>query len=201
MDINKHFIYTIKDSYYEDFPDPYLKNNKGQTRPNYYVFEGNDKEILWLIPLSTKIEKFERIIKKRESQGKSCDVAYVCKVGSRKQAFVISDMFPVTKEYIQGEYQLNQTPYRVAIEKDIQAIEMKAIKIKELIDRGVKFVPTQPNVKIIENQLIQRLDKNPELVEDPNRVKIESAASEELIEQQRKQERRKAFLRSQKRER
>lgn len=54
----KHYIYTIKDEYFEDFPDPNLKNNKGESRPNYFVFEDDNKEILWFIPLSSRIEKF-----------------------------------------------------------------------------------------------------------------------------------------------
>ncbi|WP_260288408.1 hypothetical protein [Peribacillus aracenensis] len=29
MNPNKHYIYTIKDEYFEDFPDQNLKNNKG----------------------------------------------------------------------------------------------------------------------------------------------------------------------------
>ncbi|MBT2618983.1 MULTISPECIES: type III toxin-antitoxin system CptIN family toxin [unclassified Bacillus (in: firmicutes)] len=158
MNPNKHFIYTIKDEYFEDFPDPNLKNNKGESRPNYFVFEDDNKEILWFIPLSSRIEKFERIIDNRESKGRPCDIAHICNVGSRKQAFVIQDMFPATKDYIQKEYTVNRNPYRLVNEKDIKTIENKASRIKNLIDRGIKFMPTQPNVKEIENQLLEKLN-------------------------------------------
>ncbi|MFE7150792.1 type III toxin-antitoxin system CptIN family toxin, partial [Heyndrickxia sporothermodurans] len=156
MEINKHFIYKIKDNYYQDFPDPNLKNNKGESRPNYFVFQGKEEDILWFIPMSSKVEKFERILKDREEQGKPTDIAYVCEVGSRKQAFVIQDMFPVTREYVKEEYIVNKNPYRLVDNKDIKNIEEKALRIKNLIDKNIKFNRMQPNVKEIEKQLIKK---------------------------------------------
>jgi len=191
MNLNKHFIYKIKDNYYEDFPDPNLKNNKGESRPNYFVFEGDNKDILWFIPLSSKVEKFERIIRDRETMGKPCDIAYICNVGSRKQAFVIQDMFPVTKDYIKEEYIVNNNPYKLVDNKHIRVIEEKALRIKSLIDRNIKFLPTQANVKEIENQLINKLKNN-----DRNR-KSEKNGEEKRKDNQELELRRKAFIRRQ----
>ena len=42
--IKKHYIYTIKNEFFEDFPDPQLKS-KGDNRPNYYVFQGKEKKV------------------------------------------------------------------------------------------------------------------------------------------------------------
>ncbi|MGE7186513.1 type III toxin-antitoxin system CptIN family toxin [Peribacillus sp. NPDC006672] len=132
--------------------------NKGESRPNYFVFEGDNKEILWFIPLSSRIEKVLRII--RETQGRPCDIAHICDVGHRKQVFVIQDMFPATKDYIQQEYTVNRNPYRLVNQKDIQIVENKASRIKSLIDRGIKIMPTLPNVNQIENQLLEKLNND-----------------------------------------
>ncbi|MGG4263751.1 type III toxin-antitoxin system CptIN family toxin [Peribacillus simplex] len=195
MNPNKHYIYTIKDKYFDDFQDPYLTNNKGESRPNYFVFEDDNKEILWFIPLSSRIEKFEKIIKNREAQGRPCDIAHICNVGPRKQAFLIQNMFPATKEYIQEEYIVNRKPYRMVNEKDIQAIENKASRIKKLIDRGIKFMPTQPNVKEIENQLLEKLNND--------KLNVQKLTKEDSIENidnkdtGRKEIKRREFLRRQ----
>lgn len=157
MEIKKNHMYTIKDSYFEDHPDPYLKNNKGENRPCYFAFEGENAKVLWMVPLSSKIDKFERLIKKKEEQGKPCDVVQICKIGSKKQAFVIQDMFPVTKEYIQDEFKLNQIPYKLADERDIRTVEKKAKKIHAFHERGIKLLPTQPEVKKIEKELEKRI--------------------------------------------
>lgn len=157
MEIKKNHMYTIKDKYFEDYPDPYLKNNKGENRPCYFAFERDNEKILWMIPLSSKIDKFERLIQKKEEQGKPCDVVHICKIGSRKQAFVIQDMFPITKDYIQDEFTLNGVPYKLADERDIKTVEKKASRIHALHERGIKVLPTQPDVKKIESRLLQNL--------------------------------------------
>lgn len=113
MEIKTNHIYTIKDRYFEEFPDPYLKRNKQQNRPHYYCFNGGNSQILWLIPLSTRIKKFERLIHKRASESKDCDVVHICKIGTRKQALLIQDMLPVTKGYIDKEYIRFDTHYNV----------------------------------------------------------------------------------------
>ena len=51
-------FYIIKDSFFSDMSDPYLKGNKKQNRPHYYCFEdSNYNGIYWMIPLSSRIDK------------------------------------------------------------------------------------------------------------------------------------------------
>lgn len=160
MEIKINHMYIIKDSYYEDFPDPYLKGNKEEKRPQYFIFEGKNSEILWFVPLSSQIEKFERLICKKEAEGKPCDVVHICKIGSRKQAFVIQDMFPITKKYIKDEYKINNIPYKLVNKKDIKIIEKKANKILSLHEKGIKLMNTQPDTKAIERNLLQKINEN-----------------------------------------
>ena len=42
----------IKDKFFEDMPDPYLKGNKAGNRPHYYCFEDSSTGIYWMIPLT-----------------------------------------------------------------------------------------------------------------------------------------------------
>ncbi|MFI8496041.1 type III toxin-antitoxin system CptIN family toxin [Peribacillus butanolivorans] len=191
INLYKHYIYIIKDEYFEDFPDPNLQNNKGESRPNYFVFEDDNKKILWFIPRSSRIERFERIINNRESQGRPCDIAHICDVDSRKQALV-------TKDYIQKEYTVNRNPYRLVNEKEIKTIENKASRIKNLIDRGIKFMPTQPNVKDIETQLLDKLNKD-QIIEKglTNEDVKENIDNERENTGRNKEMRRKEFLRRQ----
>ena len=42
--MKKTGFYIIKDKFFEDMPDPYLKGNKAGNRPHYYCFEDNGKE-------------------------------------------------------------------------------------------------------------------------------------------------------------
>ena len=55
-----------------------------------------------MIPLSSRIEKYRRIMQKKEQAGKPCDIIHIVKLDdSRESAFLIQDMFPITDEYIE----------------------------------------------------------------------------------------------------
>ena len=62
-----HFYY-IEDSYFADFPDPYLMKNKeainGQVhdRPCFYTFQDTSTGIYWMIPFSSQVLKFKKYI-------------------------------------------------------------------------------------------------------------------------------------------
>ncbi|APC50359.1 hypothetical protein BME96_18935 (plasmid) [Virgibacillus halodenitrificans] len=155
-----NYIYTISDKFFAEYPDPSLKFNKDGGRPHYYAFEGKENDqILWMIPMSTKTDKFESIIEKRESQGKPSDIAHVCKVGSKKSAFVIQDMFPITKNYIRDNYKIKGEPLKLVAKKDIEAINQKAKKIHSLIQKGTKFAKHQVDAHGIEKELTEKIKK------------------------------------------
>ena len=50
--MKKTGFYIIKDIFFEDMSDPYLKGNKAGNRPHYYCFEDTNTGIYWMIPLS-----------------------------------------------------------------------------------------------------------------------------------------------------
>lgn len=72
------YLYFIKDTYYEDYLHNDLKPNKSvdeygndHGRPCYYAFEENG--IFWMVPVSSQVQKYERIYNKTTKDGKECD--------------------------------------------------------------------------------------------------------------------------------
>ena len=57
--MKKAGFYLLKDKFFEDMQDSYLKGNKQGSRPHYYCFCEAETEIYWMIPLSSKIEKIQ----------------------------------------------------------------------------------------------------------------------------------------------
>lgn len=49
-------------------PDPYLKGNKAGNRPHYYCLEDTSTGIYWMIPLSSRIDKYRRIMEKKKKR-------------------------------------------------------------------------------------------------------------------------------------
>lgn len=153
MKIIEHGFYIIDDKFFEDFPDPYLKGNKEQNRPHYYCLKDEGTGIYWIIPLSSKIDKFKRIVEKHKELNKPCDKIHIMKIAGKENAFLIQDIFPVTEQYISREYTINNIHSKLLDEKPIKEIERKAKKILYLIRKGIKLMPTQPDVLKIEEQL------------------------------------------------
>ncbi len=62
MKLQPGYLYHIKDEYFDFINDENLMINheNGRSRPTYFVIK--DKDILWFIPLSSKIDKYQRII-------------------------------------------------------------------------------------------------------------------------------------------
>ena len=58
-------------------PDPYLKGNKAGNRPHYYCFEDTATGIYWMIPLSSRIDKFRKIIEKKGTCQGSLAIFYI----------------------------------------------------------------------------------------------------------------------------
>ena len=64
--MEKNGFYIIKDKFFEDMNEPYLKGNKPGNRPHYYYFEDSKTGIYWMIPISSRVGKYEKIIKNEE---------------------------------------------------------------------------------------------------------------------------------------
>ena len=151
--MKKTGFYIIKDSFFEYVDDPYLKGNKEGNRPHYYCFQDSDG-LYWMIPLSSRVEKYKKIMDKKLQAGKPCDIIHIVKLDDdRESAFLIQDMFPITEDYIEREYTIAGNHLMLTSEHSVRAIETKAKKVLGLLKRGIKFIPTQPDVNEIINKL------------------------------------------------
>lgn len=64
MQVQTGYIYHIKDEFFDVVNDKGLMINheNGKTKPTYFTIRDND--ILWFIPLSSKVQKYQPIIEK-----------------------------------------------------------------------------------------------------------------------------------------
>lgn len=160
MEILTGNLYFVSDDFFEKIQDPHLKINYEDTkRPHYFVFEDNETGLYWLVPCSSKIEKFERLIQKKQEQHKPTDTIKIVKVFDRRAVLLFQDMFPVIAAYIDGQYIKGGQPVRIADPKTIREMEKNAKKIINLLHRGVRFTPTQPDVMRIEKIMSEELQK------------------------------------------
>lgn len=152
--MKKSGFYIINEQFFTDMADQYLKGNKQGNRPHYYCFQDDTSGIYWMIPLSSKVDKFRRIMEQRKSNGKPCDTLHIIKLDDgRENVFLIQDMFPISEPYIEREYTIAGNHLRLTSEREISVLEKKARKVLKLIRHGVKLLPTQPDVMRIYEKL------------------------------------------------
>ncbi|MCM1186022.1 MAG: hypothetical protein NC251_03055 [Lachnoclostridium sp.] len=154
-------LYFIRDDFFDFVGEKYLKTNKGDTqRPHYYAFRDSSTGLLWMIPCSSQVEKYKRIIENKEKNGKKHNHIQLIKVSGIEQAFLFQDMFPIAEKYIKNPYIKQNAFMEIRDPKKLLAIEKNAREIVKLIRHGVKFTPTQPDSVRIEKLMIEELSKD-----------------------------------------
>ena len=149
--INGHF-YFIKDSFYESLPDCNLMVNKGNDierggRPCHYCFK--EMNYYWMVPISSQIEKFHEIYKKKVEKRGYCDGIRFGYVNGYERAFLIQNCFPITEDYIDEEYKINNNSVPVTISEKLSK-ELNGLirKVIRLYNKGIN-IPLTNLEKII----------------------------------------------------
>jgi hypothetical protein len=159
MNIDVGCFYFVSDDFFKIVNDSFLKQNYESTkRPHYFALKDKKTSLLWLIPCSSKTEKFKKIIADREKYGKPNDTIKIVKVQDKKTALLLQDMFPIDEKYISDQYIRGGQALRIANPTTVAEIERSAKKVEILLRKGVKFTPTQPDVLKIEKIMLDGLN-------------------------------------------
>lgn len=100
MEIKTGYIYHIKDIFFDKINDKGLMINheNGHARPTYLTIK--DKDILWFIPLSSKVAKYQPIIDKKVKKYGKCSSILIRKIYGKKSVILIQNAFPTLEKYI-----------------------------------------------------------------------------------------------------
>ena len=114
MQVQTGYIYHIKDDFFDKINDKGLMINheNGRARPTYFPIR--DKDILWFIPLSSKISKYQPIIDKKIEKYGSCKSIMISKIANKKSVILLQNAFPTLEKYIDHPHTINGAPVRVA---------------------------------------------------------------------------------------
>ena len=121
MKVQTGYLYHIKDEFFNRINNKGLMINheNGHSRPSYLAIK--DEEILWFIPLSTKIDKYKSIVEKKEKKYGSCKTILIKKIAGREQAILIQNAFPTLEKYIQSRHTVDGKIVKIssAVEREI----------------------------------------------------------------------------------
>jgi hypothetical protein len=146
FEIKTGCVYHIKDSYFELAQDSKLmKNREGNAnRPTYFCIKDEKTGLLWVIPMSWQVEKYNSLIKKDTEMFGKCLKVLVSRYGEKESAFLFQNMFPIQPQYIDHIHTVGGIPMAVnpAVQKQLTA-QFK--EVRRLHSRGVKIVFTDIN--------------------------------------------------------
>lgn len=110
MKIKTGYIYHIKDEFFDYVNDDSLMTNheRGKKRPTYFTIK--DKDILWFIPLSSKVEKYQKIVDKKTERYGFCNSIIIEDIFGKKHAILLQNAFPTLEKYIDHVHMVDGRP-------------------------------------------------------------------------------------------
>lgn len=148
--MTKGKFYFLSDEYCEKFSKHGVMANKEidsdglHRRPCFYSIQDiKDKNIFWMIPISSQIDKYEKILEDKLKRYKDYDGLEFGFVQGRKAAFLLQNICPVTQKDVVEKYIDKSTGKDVTIPNDVKRrIDAKARKIINKYYQGTKIVIT-----------------------------------------------------------
>lgn len=113
MKVTTGYLYHIKDEFFDIVNDDNLMTNheRGKKRPTYFTIK--DKDILWFIPLSSKVDKYQKIIDKKTEKYGFCNTIFIRKILEEDFVILFQNAFPTLEKYIDHVHLENGVPARV----------------------------------------------------------------------------------------
>lgn len=143
MEIKKGYVYHIKDEYFDIVQDSTLMRNheSGKARPTYFCIKNENTNILWFIPMSSKVEKYKKIREDKIKRYGSCDTILIKKFLGKESVFLLQNMFPTIEKYVDHSHIINGVETKV-IDQVASEIEVTFNKIMKLVELGKKVIFT-----------------------------------------------------------
>ena len=110
MEIKTGYLYHIKDQFFDFVNDSKLMTNHegGNQRPTYFTIK--DGDILWFIPLSSKIDKYEKIVSHKIKKHGFCNTIIIAEIMNKKHAILLQNAFPTLEKYIDHIHTIDGRP-------------------------------------------------------------------------------------------
>ena len=156
-DIKPGYVYHIKDVYFDIANDDKLMRNHegGAYRPTYFCVKDSKTGLLWVIPMSSRVEKYTRYVQKDIDRYGECIKIIIGEYANVNAAFLLQNMFPILSKYISHIHTIKQNPVPVNTRLQI-IINRNFREILRLHRKGVRIV--FPDISRLEKLMIDELN-------------------------------------------
>lgn len=139
MKVKTGYIYHIKDEFFDVVDDESLMTNheRGKKRPTYFTIK--DKDILWFIPLSSKVNKYKKIINNKMNKYGRCDTILIREILGNDSVILLQNAFPTLEKYIDHVHLLDNGKPAKVVESVKDEILQKFRYLMKLKSKGVNL--------------------------------------------------------------
>ena len=129
-----------------------LNHEFGHSRPTYFTIKKNN--VLWFIPLSSKINKYKPIIDKKTKKYGSCKSILIRNIANKPTVILLQNAFPTLEKYIDHVHIVDGKPLKV-----IESLKEEIINdfnyLLALKSQGLNLFFT--DIDKIESQMLEEL--------------------------------------------
>lgn len=163
MNIKIGYAYTLKNAYFKRHKDDNLLTNHandkwGQGGRPYLVVakDAVNDGVWWAVPLSSQIDKFSALARRKEARYGQCDTIRFARFGAHASACLIQNMCPI-KEGDAQDLCATRAGKPIVIDHDhLKDIQAHASKVLKLTRNGVEVV--FPDVARLMAECVQERD-------------------------------------------
>ena len=155
MKIKTGYLYHIKDEYFDVVNDDKLMTNheRGKKRPTYFTIK--DKDILWFIPLSSKVDKYRKIVDNKMKRYGRCDTILIREILGKDSVILLQNTFPTLEKYIDHAHLLDNGKPAKVVESLKDEILQNFEYLLKLKSKGVNLFFT--DIDKIKKQMLDEL--------------------------------------------
>ena len=155
MKIKTGYVYHIKDEYFDVVNDDNLMTNheRGKKRLTYFTIK--DKDILWFIPLSSKVDKYRKIVDNKMKRYGRCDTILIREILGKDSVILLQNTFPTLEKYIDHAHLLDNGKPAKVVESLKDEILQNFEYLLKLKSKGVNLFFT--DIDKIKKQMLDEL--------------------------------------------
>lgn len=160
MEIKQGYSYHIKDEFFDLVRDKYLMSNKedGNYRPHFLAIrDSKNQELYWMIPISSQVGKYKKVIKKKIKQYGKCNTILIGKFAGKENAFLIQNVFPVIEKYFDHVHTVENKPV-IIHSKLNRELSINLREVLAMYRRGIKLI--FPDIEYIQRKMEAELELN-----------------------------------------
>ena len=133
MKIEEGYLYHISQDFFELVNDPNLQINHSGVHSRSSYFLVKDGKLLWFIPLSSKVEKYQKIINKKIQKYGFCNTIIIRKIAGDDSVILLQNAFPTLEKYIDYVHTVDGVPLRVPtnLQNEIRSLFKNMIGLKK----------------------------------------------------------------------